>query len=251
MMINERKRQIAEAMANMEEIENLNWEKEMQVSRARGELEKVLRQINSVIVQQDIQSLSGNRIALTTDIVSKDFGENQAAELNEILRETKNYSRRLEIESQKLKTKLDETRRENEVKEKLKKEKIQQVSNLDEEINKFKADCVSEEGKLDEKLSQVKAELHKMKIQERGGAQDLTNRLKIAHEKLEEVKTARAEKYQAGQDFLKSSISRAVQHFEDCNKLREKTAQDLEVQIRNASSQVGNIANKISEDFDK
>ena len=76
LMVNERKRKIEEVKANMEEMDNLNWQKEIHVSRARGELEKIVRQVNSVLLQQDIQTSAGERLSLTSENIGREVGQN-------------------------------------------------------------------------------------------------------------------------------------------------------------------------------
>ena len=244
--VNERKKKIEEVKANIEEIENLNWDKEIQVSRARGEFEKTLRQVNSVI----IQSLSGKRLELTPESVATGFEEIQA-ELNENLREAKNTTRKLEIESQNLKTKEEETQRENEALKKLLKQNSEKVSNLDEEKKRLQTEISQEEEALDDALKKSRAELEKIKSQGKGfsGELEMKKRKETAEKRLKDVKQARAEKYKAGQEFLKSVLSRTVKHFQDCDQLREETARKLGDKIKEASSDVKKVAAQIEKEF--
>ena len=246
LMVNERKKKIEKARADIEEIENLNWEKEIQVSRARGVFEKILRQVNSVI----IQSLSGSRLSLTPDNVAAGFGEIQT-ELNDTLRESRNMTRKLEIDSQNLKAKEEETLREKEAMKKVLKQYSEKMSNLEEEKKDLQTAITEEEEKLDEKLWKARTDLEKIRGQGRGlnGEFDGKKRIETAEKRLREVKEARVEKYEAGQAFLKAAISRTVKHFEDCNELREKTAQKLNTKIHEASAQVKKIAAQIEEEF--
>ena len=244
--VNERRHKIQATKAHIEEIENLNWEKEIQVSRARGELETTLRQVNSVLVQQDIKSLSGERLAIT-----QDNGDLVQAELNTLLAEAKTSSRKLNIESQNLKMKMEEICLKNEKMKKVKIEKTQQVSNMDEQISKLKVESAKEEENLDENLTNVKKELQKLKLKERVGLEEMAEKVKIAEEKLKEIKKSRAGKFQEGQEFLQSAILRSKKHFEDCNELKKKTAQDLHNQIQEASVKVKEIAKEIEKEFEK
>jgi len=248
LMVTERKRKIEEVKANIEEIESMNWEREIKVTRARGELEKILRQVNSVVIQQDIQDLAGGRLTLTPENITSSLMENQTF-LNEVLRESKGSSRKLDIKSQNLKMQCEEAVRENETKKKLMTEKSQQISKLDEEISILKAESVKEENILDGKLTFVKTELQKLKAQERGGLEGLADRVEIAEGRLKEAKKDRAEKYKEGQEFLQSAISRTWKHFEDCSELRKKKAEKLNNQIQEAASKVKNIAKEIEEEM--
>ena len=242
--VHERKRKIEATQASISEIENHNWDKEIKVSRARGELEATLRQVNSVLVQQDIQSLSGEKLIITAD-----NGDLVQAELNQLLSEAKSSSRKLEIQSQNLKMKLEETSLKKEKMKKEKVEKSKEVANLAEKISKLKVDSAKEEDLLDEKLSNAKKELQKLKQKERGGLTEMVEKVKIAEEKLKEIQKTRAEKFQEGQDFLQFVIRRSKKHFEDCQELKKKTADDLNQQIQEASTKVKNIAKELDKEF--
>ena len=244
--VNERRQKIEATKAHIEEIENLNWSQEIKVSRARAELETTLRQVNSVLVQQDIKSMSGERLAITA--VNGDLVQ---AELNQLLAEAKTSSRKLNIESQNLKMKMEEICLENEKMKKVKIEKTQQVTNMDEQISKLKVESAKEEENLDENLTNVKKELQKLKLKERGGLEKMAEKVKIAEEKLKEIKKTRTEKFQEGQEFLQAAILRSNKHFEDCNELKKKTSQDLGHQIQKATAKVKEIAKEIEKEFKK
>ena len=242
--VNERRHKIEVAKAHIEEIENLNWEKEIKVSRARGELETTLRQVNSVLVQQDIKSLSGERLAITAD-----NGDLVQVELNQLLAEAKTSSRKLQIEAQNLKMKMEEICLKNDKMNKVKNEKSLQVSKIDDEISKLKVESAQEEENLDEKLTNANKELQKLKMKERGGLEEMAEKVKIAQEKLKEIKKTRTQKSREGQEFLQSVILRSKKHFDDCKELKKKTAEDLRQQIQEACEKVKDIAKEIEKEY--
>merc|ERR1712130_388223 len=142
---------------------------------------------------------------------------------------------------------MEEICLKNEKMKKVKIEKTQQVSNMDEQISKLKVESAKEEENLDENLTNVKKELQKLKLKERVGLEEMAEKVKIAEEKLKEIKKSRAGKFQEGQEFLQS-ILRSKKHFEDCNELKKKTAQDLRNQIQEASVKVKEIAKEIEKE---
>lgn len=243
LMVNERKRKIEEVKANMEEMDNLNWQKEIHVSRARGELEKIVRQVNSVLLQQDIQTSAGERLSLT----SENIGRGSRSELEDLLRESKQTTRKLEVDKQNLKMKYEEILRMIENEKKSLKEKSQEVQRIGEEMKKFKSESFKEEEILDEKLKIVKTDLQKMKLEERGaaGGNDLAERLVIAQEKVKEVKRTRAANLEAGEQFVRSAMARCELHFRQCEELRQDTARKVSTQIQTASSKVKNILTEL------
>ena len=125
------------------------------------------------------------------------------------------------------------------------------MSKIDDEISKLKVESAQEEENLDEKLTNANKELQKLKMKERGGLEEMAEKVKIAEEKLKEIKKTRAGKFQEGQEFLQSAILRSKKHFEDCNELKKKTAQDLRNQIQEASVKVKEIAKEIEKEFEK
>ena len=77
----------------------------------------------------------------------------------------------------------------------------------------------------------------------------MAEKVKIAEERLKEIKKVRAQKFQEGQDFLQTIILRSKKHFEDCEEMKKKTAQDLCKQIQEASSKVNEIAKEMDKEF--
>ena len=140
LMVNEKRHKISVTKASIEEIENHNWDKEIKVSRARGELETTLRQVNSVLVQQDIKSLAGERLVITAD-----NGDEVQAELNQLLLEAKASSRKLQIDAENEKNKIEEIALKTEKMKKVTIEKTEQNRNLDLEISKLKVESAKEE----------------------------------------------------------------------------------------------------------
>ena len=104
---------------------------------------------------------------------------------------------------------------------------------------------------MDEKLTHAKKELQKLKLKEGGGLEEMAVKVKIAEEKLKEIQETRAQKFQEGQDFLQSIILRSKKHFEDCQELKKKTAQDLGQQIEEATEKVKEIGKEIETEYKK
>ena len=242
--VDERKRKIEARKEQIEEFDNLIWDLEIKVSRGRGEQEATLRQVNSVLVQQDIQSVSGEKLAITAD-----NGDLIQAELNKLLSEAKTSSRKLEIQAQNLKMNMEEISLKKEKNKKLQIEKSKEVVALDDKITKLKVESAREEEDLDEKLTNVKKELQTLKRKEKGGLEEMAEKVKIAEERLNEIQKTRAQRFQEGQDFLQSVILRSKKHFEDCQGLKKKSAQDLKKQIQEASTKVKEIAKNIDDEF--
>jgi len=225
-LIMDRQATVQTARESYEATEKEMWQKEINLSREREKLDSLSKQINSLCLQEDIKTLTGEN--LTVQAASTlELSTSVRLELCEVARTARASTRNTERELQEVAVSSDQVAEEANIRRKEVYHKENELSRLDEDITNFKLFVESEEKCLDDQLRIVKDELHQLKSEQRVDTDKLRRELVSSETRLNQIQHQRKEDYLAGQKFLKHVADRTVTYLEDGTKYRDQVSRAM------------------------
>jgi len=229
-LIGEKRKQIEVARKEVEEIEKEVWEKEIDVARKRDGVDMLVKQVNSLAMQEGLRSQSGELVAL--EVHSFQGGRDDEmvannsmrAELGELAKSARTSTRNTERELQATVATTEQGKREIMTRRSELESKEKEVSRISDELIKNKEQISVEEKYYNDELTAIKDQLHHLKSTERVNKEVLERELVAAKEKLG-MKQFQREKYKSdGILFLRKVSDRAVSYMEECTGYRDSAA---------------------------
>jgi len=256
-LIGERKRQVLSARSEVEEMEKEVWQKEIQVSRGREVLDTLAKQVNSLALQEGLQTQAGEMISIHVDSFQGGRGEESAAsnsmrvELAEMARSSRTLTRNTERELQGVVATSEQGKEEVTLRKKEVASKESELARLSDETVKYKEQVEKEEKYFDTQLASIKEQLHQLKSQDRVNTEMLERDLIIARDRLEKVQMKRKEEKEAGQEFLRKVADKTVSYMEECTGHRDKAARAVFEAARDRVEMVRRAGTEMQEKVEK
>jgi len=222
-LIMESQGKIQTARESYEAIEKEIWQKEISLSREREKLDGLSKQINSLCLQEDIKTQTGENLTIQA-VSDLDSCSSVRLELCEVARTSRTKTRNAERELQEVTVCSGQVNEEVNVRRREVRNKENEVTRVDDNISNYRLLVENEEKSLDDQLRIVKDELHQLKNEQRVDTDKLRRELSSKKTQLNEIKQRRKEDYLDGQKFLKHVAERTVTYLEDCTKYRDQAS---------------------------
>jgi len=235
-LIAEKSRQVETVRKDVEEVEKEVWEKEIQASRGREGLNNLVKQVNSVSLEEGLKNHSGDQINLSMarfngEQIAKDsvdqMGGDLRMELGELLRSARTETRVKERELQDDRTGVEQVKESLELKKKELNDREMELRRLGEEINICKIKMEKEDKLYDQELSTMREELLRLKSTERVNMDELARELERSQERLQIVQEEREKHRKEGEEFLRKAADRAVTYIEENNGYRDRAVEKV------------------------
>lgn len=229
-LIGEKRKLIESARNEVGEMEKEVWEKEIEVSRKRDTVDTVVKQINSLSIQEGLRTQTGELVCIQVNSFQGSSDEDKTAsnsirvELGEMVRTSRTNTRNKERELQAAVTNLLHAKDQDLWGKKELSSKEAELSRLLEELVKSKEQMDKEEDYYDSQLTVIKEQLHSIKSQEKVNMQELQKDLILCEENLKSVQIKRRKDLEEGKAFLRKVSEKTVNYIEQCTIYRDNAA---------------------------
>jgi len=255
-LIGEKRNQIDVARNEVEEVEKEVWEKEIEVSRKRDVVDKLVKQVNSLALQEGIRSKSGENVCLQVhSFQGGREGENMVnnstrVELGEMTKGSRMVTRNTERELQATmfteQAKREVSNRKNEMSG-----IEEELSRLNKELTMNKEQVDIEEKNFNTELALIKEQLHQLKSKDRVNIEMLERELLSAEEKLSAVRMHREKYVKDGTEFLRKVADRTVSYIEECTGYRDSAARAVLEAARTRVEMVKNSGRELEQKVER
>jgi len=229
----EKRKQIDVARLEVEEVDKEVWEKEIEVARKRDAVENLVKQVNSLAMQEGMQTQSGEIICLQVNSFQggqedeEMVNNSTRAELGEMAKGSRTVTRNTERELHASMSTTEQGRREVLSRKNELSRKEEELSRLVEELALIKEKIDAEERNYNTELAVIKEQLHQLKSKERINMEALERELLAAQEKLSAIRLERERYVKEGTDFLRKVANRTVSYIEECTGYRDSAARSV------------------------
>ena len=207
------------------------YQKELTKSKMDGVLDDLAKQANTLALQEDLKSRSGERIMLprreetrfTKDKGASALPSEVKPELNDLLNA---YIAEVRGTEREIQQQGDCVKQNKEVLVSKKQELGNlgmQVGKLEEEVEGSKKDAKKLEEELDRQLASVKEEISTLRRREVGDRQGKQRELEEAIIRLNHLKEERRRKKDEGDQFLQGVMDQSVTHIEQSTQQRDRS----------------------------
>merc|ERR1712142_1149893 len=215
-LIGEKRKQIDVARKEVEEMEKEIWDKEIDVARKRDAVDTLVKQVNSLALQEGMRTQSGEVVSLLVHSFQGAGGREDEvsnnstrAELGEMAKCSRTTTRNTDRELQTAVSTTEQGKREV-----MTRNYEMDLSKIIEEIAKTKEQIETEEKNSNTELLRIKDRLHQLKSKDKMNKEGLERELLAAKGKLEAVQLKR-EKYRSdGLEFLRKARSEIEEKVE-------------------------------------
>ena len=226
-LIEEKRARLDTKKAEVDEVDKELFQKELTMSKMVGVLDDLAKQANTLALNEDLKSRTGERIMLPKTRFTKDKGASALPaelkpELNDLLKAKRAELRGKEREMQ------QQGDYSKHCKEQLgsKKQDLQalriEVGKVEEEVQESKLDNKKSEEELDKKLLTAREEMAALRRREVGDRLGKERELEEALGQLNLVREERRRKKEEGDQFLQQVLDQSVTHMEQSTQQRDR-----------------------------
>jgi len=256
-LIGEKRNQIDVARREVEEVEKEVWEKEIEVSRKRDVVDNIVKQVNSLALQEEIRAKSGENVCLQVHSFQggredDNLANNSTrAELGEMAKGSRTVTRNTERELQGTISTTEQARREV-ANRKTEVGRIEQeLSRMNDDLTVTKEQIDIEEKNFNDKMALIKEQLHHFKSKDRVNIEVLERELLSAEEKLSAIRLHREKYVKDGTEFLRKVADRTVSYIEECTGYRDSAARAVLETARTRVEMVKNSGRELEEKVER
>ena len=226
-LIEEKRARLDIKKAEVDEVDKELFQKELTMSKMVGVLDDLAKQANTLALNEDLKSRTGERIMLPKTRFTKDKGASALPaevkpELNDLLKAKRAELRGREREIQ------QQGEYSKHCKEQLilKKQDLQalriEVGKVEEEVQESKLDNKKSEEELDKQLLAAREEMVALRRREVGDRLGKERELEEAVGQLNMVREERRRKKEEGDQFLQQVLDQSVTHMEQSTQQRDR-----------------------------
>ena len=226
-LVEEKRARLDIKKAEVDEVDKELFQKELTMSKMVGVLDDLAKQANTLALNEDLKSRTGERIMLPKTRFTKDKGASALPaelkpELNDLLKAKRAELRGKEREMQQ---QGDYSKHR---KEQLgyKKQDLQalriEVEKVEEEVQESKLDNKKSEKELDKQLLTAREEMAALQRREVGDRLGKERELEEALGQLNLVREERRRKKEEGDQFLQQVLDQSVTHMEQSTQQRDR-----------------------------
>jgi len=205
------------------------WDKEIDVARKRDAVDTLVKQVNSLALQEGMRTQSGEVVSLLVHSFQGAGGREDEisnnstrAELGEMAKCSRTTTRNTDRELQTAVSTTEQGKREVMTRKNEMDLKEKDLSKIIEEIAKTKEQIETEEKNLNTELLRIKDQLHQLKSKDKMNKEGLERELLAAKGKFKALQLQR-EKYRSdGLEFLRKVSARAASYIEECTAYRDR-----------------------------
>jgi len=256
-LIGEKRNQIDVARNEVEEVEKEVWEKEIEVSRKRDVVDNLVKQVNSLALQEGIRSKSGENVCLQVHSFQGGredenmVNNSTRVELGEMTKGSRMVTRNTERELQATMSATEQAKREVSNRKNEMSRIEEELSRLNKELTMYKEQVDVEEKNFNTELALIKEQLHQLKSKDRVNIEMLERELLSAEEKLSAVRMHREKYVKDGTEFLRKVADRTVSYIEECTGYRDSAARAVLEAARTRVEMVKNSGRELEEKVER
>ena len=226
-LIEEKRARLDTKKAEVDEVDKELFQKELTMSKMVGVLDDLAKQANTLALNEDLKSRTGERIMLPKTRFTKDKGASALPaevkpELNDLLKAKRAELRGREREIQQ----QGEYSKHSKEQLVLKKQDLQalriEVGKVEEEVQESKLDNKKSEEELDKQLLTAREEMAALRRREVGDRLGKERELEEALGQLNLVREERRRKKEEGDQFLQQVLDQSVTHMEQSTQQRDR-----------------------------